>query len=375
MQIKRYEVKSIREAMEKIKAELGPDAIVLSSKRLGSGKSSLIEVVAGRDYSEAVVKTGKMTEADQFDLVKTEIDQLKNLIMDLRRERDFGSEISELQETLNYFFDVMGLKKRNTMTPCLSKVYYYLISIGISKKSVRALIEALRQKCPPTILGSYRQTLSAAEDALKNTMAGSYQKTKTKRISAFIGPTGEGKTTTLAKRAANCVFGGKLNVGVISMDTYRIGATEQLKTYADIMGVPMEIISEKKTFKRILNRFSDRDVILVDTTGKSRNDTAYLLELKELFNSELQVETNLVLSMTSSMENIIDTTMKFDITNYNNIIFTKLDDSIHFGSIYNVIEQVGKPVSYIANGQNVPRDLMKMDPARLARLIVENRVN
>jgi len=164
-------------------------------------------------------------------------------------------------------------------------------------------------------------------------------------------------------------------VGIISMDTYRIGAAEQLKTYADIMDTPMELASKKETFKQSLNRFADRAVILVDTAGRSRNNAKYLLELKALFDSELPVETNLVLSMTSSVENIIDTATKFDITNYNNMIFTKLDDSKNYGSIYNVIEQVGKPVSYIANGQNVPHDLMKMDPAGLARLIVGNRVN
>lgn len=375
MQIKRYEARSIREAMEKIKADLGPDAIVLSSKRLKNGKNPLLEVVAGRDEAETGIKVGKMPEVDRFDLLRTEIDQLKNLIIDRRTERDFRSEISGLQETLNHLFDVIGLKKNKGMAPCLSKVYYYLISIGISKQNASALIETLKLNCPPAVLESYPQTLIAAEAMLKNTITPSYQDTTVKRVSAFIGPAGEGKTTTLAKRAADCMFGGKSSVGIISMDTYRIGAAEQLKTYADIMDLPMEIVSGKKAFKKAIDRFADRDVILVDTPGKSRNDAEYLLELTNLFNSGLPVETNLVLSMTSSLENLIDTAIKFNITNYHNMIFTKLDDSRNYGSIYNVIKQVGKPVSYIANGQNVPRDLLKLDPAGLARMIVENRVN
>ena len=375
MQIKRYEAQSIREAMEKIKADLGPDAIVLSSKRLKNGNTPLLEVVAGRDEAEAGIKSGKMPEVDGFDLLRTEIDQLKNIILDRRVEKDFRAEICGLQETLNHLFDVIGLKKNKGLAPCLSKVYYYLISIGISKQNASALIKALRQNCPPTVLDNYSQTLGAAEVMLKETMMTSYPGTKTKRVSAFIGPTGEGKTTTLAKLAANYTFGGKLNVGIISMDTYRIGAAEQLKIYADIMNVPVELASGKKTFKQMLSRFADRDVILVDTPGKSRNDTDYLSELKTLFDSGLPVETNLVLSMTSSLENIIDTAIKFNQINYHNMILTKLDDSKNYGSIYNVIKQVGKPVSYIANGQNVPRDLMKMDPAGLARMIVENRVN
>ncbi len=361
--------------MEKIKADLGPDAIVLSSKRLKNGNSPLLEVVAGRDDSEPRIQSGKMPEAERFDLLKTEIDQLKNLILDLGSERDLRSEISRLQETLNHLFDVIGLKKNKGLAPCLSKIYYHLISIGVSKQNAGALTESLRQNCPPAVLENYPLALIAAEDLLRNTVTTAYRKTEEKRISAFIGPTGEGKTTTLAKLAANYIFSEKLNVGIISMDTYRIGAAEQLKIYADIMNIPVEIASEEKLFKEILSRFADRDVILVDTPGKSRNDAKYIAELKALFNSDLPVETNLVLSMTSSFEDIIDTTIKFNSTDYDNIIFTKLDDSKNYGSIYNVIEQVGKPVSYIANGQNVPRDLIKMDPAGLARMIVENRVN
>ncbi|MBW2649198.1 MAG: hypothetical protein JRC53_05210 [Deltaproteobacteria bacterium] len=217
---------------------------------------------------------------------------------------------------------------------------------------------------------NYHHALSAAEDAIKRSIEPSYRDLKKKRISAFIGPAGEGKTTTLAKLAARCLFEEKLNVGIITMDTYRIGAVEQLKTYADIMDVPMEIASGKKEFERALNGFADRDVILVDTPGKSRGDERYLLKLKECFTMGLPLETNLVLSMTSSRESMMDAATKFGIVDYNSIIFTKLDDSRKSGSIYNVIDHVGKPVFYVANGQNVPRDLKKMDPAKLARLIV-----
>ncbi|MBW2632426.1 MAG: hypothetical protein JRC90_11865 [Deltaproteobacteria bacterium] len=128
---------------------------------------------------------------------------------------------------------------------------------------------------------NYHHALSAAEDVIKRSIASSYRDAGKKRISAFVGPAGEGKTTTLSKLAARCLFGERLNVGIITMDTYRIGAAEQLKTYADIMDVPMEVASGKKEFKRALNRFADRDVILVDTPGKSRGDENYLLKLTE----------------------------------------------------------------------------------------------
>jgi flagellar biosynthesis protein FlhF len=202
---------------------------------------------------------------------------------------------------------------------------------------------------------NYHYTLSAVEDMIKRSIASSYRDTGKKRIFSFVGPAGDGKTTTLAKLAARCL---SLNVGIITMDTYRIGAAEQLRKYADIMGVPMEVASEKKELEGVLNKFADKDIILIDTPGKSRGDESYLLKLKEYFTMGLPLETNLVLSMTSSQESMMDAAMRFGIINYNNII------------IYNVIDQVGKPVFYTANGQNVPRDLNKMDPAKLARLIV-----
>jgi flagellar biosynthesis protein FlhF len=218
---------------------------------------------------------------------------------------------------------------------------------------------------------NYHYTLSAVEDMMKRSIASSYRNTGgntgKKRISAFVGPAGDGKTTTLAKLAARCLFGDKLNVGIITMDTYRIGAVEQLKRYADIMGVPMEVASEKKELERVLN------VVLIDTPGKSSGDESYLLKLKKCFTMGLSMETNLVLSMTSSQESMMDVVARFGVIYYNNIIFTKLDDSKKFGSIYNIIDHVGKPVFYVANGQNVPQDLNKMDPAKLARLIVGGR--
>ncbi|MBW2632012.1 MAG: flagellar biosynthesis protein FlhF [Deltaproteobacteria bacterium] len=372
MQIKRYEALSANEAMGKIKADLGPDAIVLSSKRL----NGRLEVVAARDDNYEIpggseAGKGEKERSDTFSLIRSDVNELKSFIMDFKKEGGVYAELAEIKETMSALFDVLGVQRNRGVSSPLSKVYYHLISVGVSKERACALIEKLKNDGSTAAEPeNYYHALSAAEDMIKRSIASSYRDAGKKRISAFVGPSGEGKTTTLAKLAARCLFGEKLYVGIITMDTHRIGAVEQLKTYADIMDVPVEIASEKKEFERALNRFADRDIILVDTPGKSCGDKKYLLKLKECFTMGLPLETNLVLSMTSSRESMMDAATKFDIVDYNSIIFTKLDDSRKFGSIYNVIDHAGKPVFYVADGQNVPRDLKKMDPAKLARLIV-----
>ncbi|MBW2651205.1 MAG: flagellar biosynthesis protein FlhF [Deltaproteobacteria bacterium] len=371
MQIKRYEALSANEAMEKIKADLGPDAIVLSSKRV----NGRLEVVAARDGNYEIPRgreagKGEKEGSDTFSLIRSDVNELKSFIMDFKKEGGVYAELTELKETISALFDVLGVQRNGGVSSPLSKVYYHLISVGVSKERACALIEELKNDCPTVDPENYHHALSAVEDMIKCSIASFYRDAGKKRIFAFVGPAGEGKTTTLAKLAARCLFGERLNVGIITMDTYRIGAAEQLKTYADIMDVPMEIASEKKEFGRALNKFADRDIILVDTPGKSCGDERYLLKLKECFTMGLPLETNLVLSMTSSRENMMDAATRFGIVDYSSIIFTKLDDSRKFGSIYNVIDHVGKPVFYVANGQNVPRDLKKMDPAKIARLIV-----
>jgi flagellar biosynthesis protein FlhF len=371
MQSKRYEARSANEAIKKIKADLGANAIVLSSKKL-NGK---FEVVAARDENNEILKKreAKKTEKDELNtlsIIRSDVNEFKLLIKDFKKQRGINAELAEIKDTMNVLFDVLGVQRNERVSPAFSKIYYHLISMGVSKERACDLIEKVKNDGSTGEINSYDHALSAVEDMIKRTIVPFYKNTEKKRIAAFIGPAGEGKTTTLAKLAARCLFEDGLNVGIITMDTYRIGAAKQLKTYVDIMDIPMEIASEKKEFEMALKKFAGKDVILVDTPGKSRSDEDYLLKLKECLKTDISLETNLVLSMTSSRESMMDAVTRFGIIDYSSILFTKLDDSRQSGSIYNIIDHTGKPVSYVADGQNVPRDLKKMDPAKLARLIV-----
>ncbi|MBW1741216.1 MAG: flagellar biosynthesis protein FlhF [Deltaproteobacteria bacterium] len=385
MQIKKYEVSNINEGMAKIKEDLGPNAIILSSKRLKGKKRSFIEMVAAKDDYYGFIpnsssKKGKDRESTilnshkVFLPIRTEIDQLKALIMDTRRKMDIHSELAELKETLNTLFDIFGVQNNRNISSYLSKFYYHLISVGISKQKAFKLVEELRNNYSQEILEDYQNLLGVAEDIIKRSIAVFYKNVVRKRIISFVGPAGSGKSTTLAKLAAHYLFCDKLDVGILTTDTYRIGATEQLKIYADIMGLPLRLISKKEEFKESIDAFSEKDIILIDTPGKTYKDKNYLMQLKELFTIDSSIEINLILNITTSQENMIEAVERFGIINYDNIIFTKLDEANNFGSIYNIIDYAGKPVSYITKGQNVPQDLERVDPGKLARFVVKNAI-
>ena len=177
------------------------------------------------------------------------------------------------------------------------------------------------------------------------------------RVVALIGPTGVGKTTTIAKLAARFSLIEKKKIGLITLDTYRIAAVEQLKIYADIMGLPLQVVYKPGDLKAAVERFSNRDLVFIDTAGRSPRNDEQMAELVALFQEAEPDEVILVLSATTKSEDLLDTFKRFNIIKIDKIIFTKLDETNCYGSILNTIHRTKKRVSYVTNGQNVPTTL------------------
>ena len=165
-----------------------------------------------------------------------------------------------------------------------------------------------------------------------------------------------------------------MKVGLITTDTFRIAATAQLGTYARIMGLNMEVASSKESFQKAIRLFADRDVILVDTPGRGRLDDGYINFL-ENSTPNSNTETNLLLNATASDDNLQDILSKYANINFDNLIVTKIDESRRFGILYDVINKVNKPVTYLTCGQNVPQDIEEATPLKIANLIMSNVVN
>jgi len=189
-------------------------------------------------------------------------------------------------------------------------------------------------------------------------------------VVALIGPTGVGKTTTIAKLAANLKLREKHRVGLITLDTYRIAAVDQLKKYADIIGAPLRVVNTTDDLREAIASMSDCEYVLIDTAGRSPKDTMKLNELRGFLDAAQPDEVHLVLSTTASPSCIQLAIDRFNDVRVDKIIFTKLDEAAHVGVVLNVIRKVNKSLSYITTGQDVPNDIEVGRGKKLAQLIL-----
>lgn len=381
MQVKRYEAANMKEALARIKKDLGPEAIVISTKRL-PGEKKLIEIMAARDEGpepggeargEGTGGREKSLSFEKRELIsyfRKEMEELKALVQGARKD-NLSEEFADLKDSLQDFFDIIGLRGQSEEKTVLSSIYNYLVGRGVSKARACKLLEAIKQDIPAQEIPDCASGLRIAERLIQATLSHN-KEGKGKKVKIFLGPTGVGKTTTLAKLAARYALEQKLTVGLITMDTYRIAAVEQLNAYARIMGLPLEVASEQDTFRQAVQKFDDKDVILVDTPGKSRTDKDYFSILQDLVTGNREVETNLLLSLTSSRENMMEVVRRYGKLDCDQIIFTKMDECTGCGFLYDVIAQAGRPVSFVTTGQNVPHDIELANPSRLAELIMWN---
>lgn len=191
------------------------------------------------------------------------------------------------------------------------------------------------------------------------------------KVVALVGPTGVGKTTTLAKLAAHFVLHENKKVALVSLDTYRMGAVEQLKSYGDLMELPLETCTGRLDFRKVVQKHSDKDLILVDTTGRNHRDKEYAMELKSIFRTLPDVEIHLVQSVTTQESVMNESIRRFEPLKPDRLLFTKLDEGLDFGTLLNVAVRHRIPYSYFTAGQKVPEDIEVAGKDRVIRLIFQ----
>ena len=189
-------------------------------------------------------------------------------------------------------------------------------------------------------------------------------KARKRKIAALLGPTGVGKTTTLAKIAAQCVLEKGVSTAFITADTYRISAVEQLKTYADIFGLPIAIVYTPDELKEAIQKFRQKQLILIDTAGRSQHNRRQMAELNQ------NIEKYLVLSATTKNEDAKDIVDKFSVCKPDKVIFTKTDETKSLGIILNILRKKAMRLSYLTNGQSVPDDIVPAQAEKLAELFL-----
>jgi flagellar biosynthesis protein FlhF len=191
------------------------------------------------------------------------------------------------------------------------------------------------------------------------------------RVVALIGPTGVGKTTTIAKLAANYALVEKKKVGLVTLDTYRIAAVEQLKTYGQIIDIPIRVAYTPAEVGPAIESFAGFDVILVDTAGRSQKNPMQVSELKNLIEAA-NCETHLVLAASTKQRDLLDQVERFRHASVDRLLFTKLDETTTYGTIFSVAAKTGLPVSYLTTGQKVPEDIEAAEAARLVTLVMNS---
>ncbi len=363
MRIKKVIANSYGEALTRVKTELGERALVLSTRSIKFNKdqdagrcSTLVEITAVLDndaHHESVPAAEQAASRKEWMPVNT------------------GEEIRELRSMIATLMTQTDKAKSLGLNEAQWPVYEKLIGRGVDDRVVARLFatineKELRKEGDPFI----------GESDLAAVMKGAVQCEGPIRLNkdgpkvvALVGPTGAGKTTTLAKLAARFKLQQNKKVAMVSLDTYRMGACEQLESYGELMQVPVSLAADRKEFTRIMQKHRDQDIVLVDTMGKSHRDPDYCRQLKHVLNAAPEVETHLVQSATSQEPVVNECFKQFAPLGIDRVLFTKLDEAVHFGLLINSAVRHRIPYSYFTMGQRVPEDIEVAAEDKVIRLI------
>ena len=355
MKLRRFVAADTRTAMQQIKAELGTDAVILSSSDVEGG----VELVAAVDYDETILSTDaavacaeppsqidKLQTQTPFDDLRMEIQTLRGMLEAQLRGGSVGSGTSE---------------------PLHNVLLQKLLYLGVSPSMASAWTRQVRpdlnqQRAWQSILTHITEQLPI-RDTRRIEEGGIY---------AFLGPTGVGKTTTLAKIGARFALRfGADKLGMVTMDTYRMAAQEQLMLYGKILGVQVCLAHDEVSLARVLRQLSDKKLILIDTAGMNPSDERVARQMQILSTHMQSIAKVLVLPATSHYQVLIDAINRYETNCVDQCILTKLDEAQAIGGALSAAIETGLRVSYLTHGQRVPEDIKMATRHQLVELFAQ----
>jgi flagellar biosynthesis protein FlhF len=354
VKVKRFYGESVPEIISKIKNEMGSNAVIIQQRKyrrgglLGIFRPPMVEVIAAADsdqqrypYDQQLPGTGPA--------FSKEIAELKKMITDKLPAGPHG------QIYPGHFDDVFRL----------------LIDNDVDEELAREIIDQALHRIDQSRWDDVAVLMSGVGTVIAEYLHVVRQDSHSGKLRlAMIGPTGVGKTTTIAKLAAISSVLKEKSVALITIDTFRVGAVDQLKTYAEIISVPMEVAHTPRELKSQLARHDDKDLVLIDTAGRSPYNKLQIAELKGFLDACPDIKICLVLSVTTNHKDLHEIIMRFGKFPVHELAFTKLDETRRYGNIINVVNGLKKDLAYVTNGQNVPDDIETPAPVSLANLIL-----
>ncbi len=381
MQVKTYLAPTKLEALLKMREELGPNAVILSERVVRKGglfrRTPMIEIVAGLEEAPETPPSDPNTVSvpqanaqkrggveprgvEQYDPVQGRIRQLEREMQEMRSlvqamyARVMGEEPPLSPGAVANIADEHPLLRP-------------LLKAGVEPEVARELLRRVPRLPQNAAIDSLQRTLIA-----RIPVGGALpRESRTRQVVALVGPTGVGKTTTIAKLAAIHALDYNREVALLSLDTYRIGAIEQLRTYAGIMSLPLHVATTIEEAQEGLELSRGCDLVLIDTIGRSQRDEAHLNELRAVL-APLNAQVYLVLSATADTAVLEEAFQRFSIFEPEALILTKVDEAVRFGSCVNLCIRHPLPIAYFTTGQRVPEDIRVADARWLASKIIES---
>ncbi|NLJ87206.1 MAG: flagellar biosynthesis protein FlhF [Epulopiscium sp.] len=377
MKIKKYEAKTEQEAIEKVKEDLGKDALILNIKKISPKgifklfKKPSVEVLAALDdqfnkITDSPKNQNNNIISEQKEIIKcleSKLDYMEDLLTKVM------DKVSSVEQVKSYD-DKDNDKKYNSSV--LQLLYDNLINNEILPELAEFILKDLddNDDLNPENVNELISVVYNRIIDLIGEPAPIKADSSQPKIIFFIGPTGVGKTTTIAKITAHFCLTERKKVGLVTADTYRIAAVEQLKTYAEILNIPVEVIYNSDELPETLNKMKDYDLILIDTAGRSHKNIEQFKELDYLLSTVDEKQIFLVLSATTKHKDMMSILNQYSSISDYNIIFTKVDETISLGTILNVKYLTEKPLSYISFGQNVPDDIELISPKKMTKALL-----
>jgi flagellar biosynthesis protein FlhF len=392
VKIKKYVARDFKTAIQRAKEEMGRDAIILHTRQIkkggilgllypprveitvvvddnlqvnsdrhrpenvpGESKVAKPEISAAIDTVNPTSAINNSNNSFREDALLQEIHKMKNLITDIKSRMYKVEVIKGMPEQVQQFYET-------------------LINNNVDRDIALKVVNSVAARLPKDGTSDH----AWARDVCLHTLQELIQqvqpiqvKSERKGMVVFlVGPTGVGKTTTIAKLAANLTFVENKSVALITLDTYRVSAAEQLRTFAEIIGIPISVVFTPTDMMLAIEQYRENDIVFVDTAGRSPYNCQQMEELREFVDMARPDETILVMSVTTDNNDLINIYQHFETIGIDKLIFTKLDETCNYGGILNALYEIKKPMAYFTTGQNVPDDIEVPDSLRLAQMLL-----